>query len=197
MLITGQFVVIALQSAVSLSCLSINNERLSGRNHRESDCVWAKYKSSLLVGSCWITLGIFIKAFDIWTSGSRLLSVPPVWVKGFSNCCRIAQCSTAYMNLLSVQNMRFILVLMSQRLFHLLINIIWRDSIGSPVQYLCLQGTCLNYSGYFSNMFIWFSDIWTSYTYRSHISGYNSVSCSLFDRFGLDREAGGPFTHDF
>lgn len=44
--------------------------------------ITGKYKRSLLAGSGWITLGIFIKAFDIWTSGSRLLSVLPIWVMG-------------------------------------------------------------------------------------------------------------------
>lgn len=42
MLITGCFVIMALQSAVSLSCSSINNEGLSSHNHTDSDCVAAE-----------------------------------------------------------------------------------------------------------------------------------------------------------
>lgn len=70
-------------AAVScLCCLSVSNEGLCSCNCTPSYCVCAQHKRSLLVGSVWITSGIFIKAYDIWSSGSGALSVPPIWVMG-------------------------------------------------------------------------------------------------------------------
>lgn len=81
-----------LQSAVALYCLSINNEGLSSCNHRDSDCVCAKYKRFLLVESGGIALEIFVDAFDIWTSGSRSLSGSEQWASTLFQSSTAAQC---------------------------------------------------------------------------------------------------------
>lgn len=106
MVITRHFVLIALQSAVFLCCLSISNEGLSSSNQRDSYCVCAKNKRSLLVGSGWITLGIFIKAFDIWTRGSEVFVCDSNLSNGLSHCSRIGYQQCVIEDLLSEPNQK-------------------------------------------------------------------------------------------